>query len=70
MVELYLDKLNDLLQGGSSTNTSTLNKDKLEIREDPNTNMVYIQNAKMKHLNNVGEALETFNSGLKSRKVQ
>jgi len=42
MVELYLDKLNDLLQGGASANQSTLNKDKLEIREDPHTNMVFI----------------------------
>lgn len=42
MVELYLDKLNDLLEGGKSANVSTLNREKLEIREDPNTNMVYI----------------------------
>ena len=42
MVELYLDKLNDLLEGGASANQSTLNNYKLEIREDPNTNMVYI----------------------------
>jgi len=50
MVELYLDKLNDLLQGGQSQNVSTMNKSKLDIREDPHTNMVFIQNAKMKEL--------------------
>jgi hypothetical protein len=50
MVELYLDKINDLLVGGQKNvnQTSTHNQDKLDIREDPNTNMVYIQNAKHK----------------------
>ena len=42
MVELYLDKLVDLLNGGKNQNSSTLNKDKLDIREDPNTGLVYI----------------------------
>ena len=48
MVELYLDKLNDLLVGGSKNvnHTSTKNNDKLEIREDTKTGLVYIQNAK------------------------
>jgi len=53
MVELYLDSFNDLLQDGRAANTTTHNKDKLEIREDPNTNMVYIQNAKLKTLKSV-----------------
>jgi hypothetical protein len=69
MVELYLDSFNDLLHGGKTANASTMNKDKLEIREDPNTNMVFIQNAKMKTLNSVEDALDTFNTGLKSRKT-
>jgi hypothetical protein len=42
MVELYLDKLNDLLEGGARAHESNMNKDKLEIREDPATNEVYI----------------------------
>ena len=70
MVELYLDKLVDLLNGGKNQNASTMNKDKLEIREDGNTGLVYIQNARMKTLLTVQEAMDTFNTGLKSRKVQ
>ena len=53
MVELYLDSFNDLLQDGKQTNSSTVNKDKLEIREDPGTSMIFIQNAKMKTLKSV-----------------
>lgn len=72
MVELYLDKLNDLLTGGArNVNQSSINnKDKLEIREDAKTGLVYIQNAKQKTLNSFQEALDTFETGLKSRKVQ
>ena len=71
MVELYLDKINDLLVGGSKNvnQSSTHNQDRLEIREDQNTNMVYIQNARHKQLNSFQEAMETFNFGLNSRKV-
>lgn len=42
MVELYLDKLNDLLEGGTRAHESNLNKEKLEIREDGATGEVYI----------------------------
>lgn len=69
MVELYLEKLNDLLEGGIRAHESNMNKDELKIREDSVTNEVYIQNAKMKALTSVEDALETFESGLKSRKV-
>lgn len=53
MVEIYLDKLIDLLQGGKRTHESNMNKDKLEIREDPDSKMIYIQNARMKGLTNI-----------------
>lgn len=71
MVELYLDKLNDLLTGGfqNANQSSTKNKDKLEIREDNKTGLVYIQNAKQKTLSSFQEAMDTFDSGLRSRKV-
>lgn len=71
MVELYLDKLIDLLVDGqkNQNQTSQTNQDKLEIREDPISGMVYIQNAKHKQLTTYQEALDTFNQGLKSRKV-
>jgi hypothetical protein len=53
MVELYLDKLIDLLVDGQKNQNqiSQTNQDKLEIREDPLSGMVYIQNAKHKQLN-------------------
>lgn len=72
MIEIYLDKLNDLLNGGQkvANQTSTKNQDKLEIREEERKGLVYVQNARMKVLNNFYEALETFETGLKSRKVQ
>ena len=72
MVELYLDKLNDLLAGGArNVNQSSINnKDKLDIREDAKTGMVYVQNARQTTLHSCDQALEAFNTGLKSRKVQ
>jgi len=70
MVELYLDKLNDLLTGGKEANQSTHNRTKLDIREDPASGLVYISNARVKTLGSVEEALDTFNTGLKSRKVE
>jgi hypothetical protein len=50
MVEIYLDKLHDLLFGGYKTEKqSAFNQDKLNIRED-HSGMVYIQNVKQKNL--------------------
>jgi hypothetical protein len=53
MIELYLDKILDLLTTGhkSVKQSSTQNQDKLDIREDAITGMVYVQNAKIKTLN-------------------
>lgn len=48
---------------------STMNKEKLEIREDPVTKMIYVQNAKSKPLSTQEEALETFEKGITSRKT-
>lgn len=44
MIEIYLDKLNDLLNGGTknAAHTSTRNQDKLEIREEERKGLVYI----------------------------
>lgn len=61
MMELYLDKLHDLLGDGSGA--------KLDIREDPYTGEVVVQNAKTKALKTVTEALDTFNEGMRSRRV-
>ena len=60
-MELYLDKLHDLLGDDSGV--------KLDIREDPYTGEVVVQNAKVKGLKNVTEALDTFNEGMRSRRV-
>ena len=51
MVELYLDKILDLLTSGTKRNGSTNNQDRLDIREDSHSGMVYVQNAKIKTLN-------------------
>ena len=50
MVELYLDKILDLLTSGQKKNGSTQNQERLDIREDSRTGMVYVQNAKIKTL--------------------
>ena len=44
MVELYLDRLHDLLVDGhrNQDKASSMNQDKLELREDPASGIVYI----------------------------
>ena len=69
MVELYLDKLIDLLAGDSNKNQMASTAEQLKIREDPQTGMIYVQNANQRKLNKYRDALDTFNLGLKSRKV-
>ena len=71
MVELYLDKLLDLLvpDGGKLPIGHQSAPDQLKIREDPQTGMIFIQNVNHRKLNKYQDAVDTFELGLKSRKV-
>lgn len=69
MVELYLDKLLDLLGPDGSKQPPGHSTDQLKIREDPQTGMIFIQNVNHRRLTRYQDAVDIFNLGLKSRKV-
>ena len=65
MVELYLDKLQDLLvkdQPGTQ-------RPKLELREDPDSGMIHILNVTTHPVNSIEEARDIYNFGVQQRKT-
>ena len=59
MVELYMDKLIDLMP-----NNSGQKPPKLEIREDPTTGLVSILNVTMHTVNALKEAFDIYKMGI------
>lgn len=68
MVELYIDKLYDLLLT-KDQKSSFKAPPQLEIKEDQSTNMVYIQNAVRQDLPTYEEAMKVYKHGLVSRRT-
>ena len=62
IVELYLDQLQDLLY---DPGTAQSDKPKLELREDPNTGMIIINNIQQCGLNSLDDAKEVYNFGVR-----
>ena len=57
IVELYLDQLHDLLY---SPETAATDKPRLELREDPNTGMININNVQTCALTSIEDATEVY----------
>ncbi len=71
MLEIYKSNLEDSLyptKQTTNTNMSTA-RPKLEIMEDPNSGMVFVQNLTKVNVESMSEALETYKTGIKNRKV-
>ena len=62
MVELYLDKLYDLLAPDISDIEKRRNK--LELQEDPESGMVTIKNARILPVNSLSEAKKIYSYGI------
>lgn len=67
MVQLYIDNLIDCFS--SQTSSQSQLQKKLDIREDHNTGMIFIQNTTILPIINREEASQAFERGIKSRKV-
>lgn len=61
IVELYLDQLHDLLYDAE---TQKADKPKLELREDPHTGMIQINNVQQCPINTLDEAQQVYNYGV------
>ena len=68
MVELYLDKLNDLL-APTDDHDPNARKPKLELREDQDTKMINIINVQTLPVNSLQEANEIYEYGIMQRKT-
>lgn len=65
MVELYLDKLQDLL----IQEQQGVTRPKLELREDPDTGMINILNVTMHGVSSLEEARQIYQKGVQQRKT-
>ena len=65
-MELYLDQLHDLLY---SPETVSSDKPRLELREDPNTGMININNVQTCALTTIEDATEVYQFGVQQRKT-
>ena len=63
MVELYLDKLQDLLVKEGAQ------RPKLELREDPDSGMIHILNVTTHPVQSLEEARDIYNFGVQQRKT-
>ena len=68
MVELYLDQLNDLLAPTEYDNPGA-RKPKLDLREDPETGMMSIQNVQTLPVNSLQDANQIYEYGIQQRKT-
>jgi len=66
MVELYLDKLQDLL---FSEKESDRPRPKLDLREDPDTGMISILNVTTLQVQSIEEARQIYSFGVQQRKT-
>lgn len=65
MVELYMDRLNDLMFDDSGTT----GKPKLEIREDPQTGLISILGVTTHPVTTLKEAFDIYQLGTQQRKT-